>query len=106
MKLGLDTWAVRNGTCFLNSSIRRGIGMESKWEEKNKKRNVSLSPFSLKCFTNFFFCGSLRISLSTGKDACRGKVAYIWIFPNPAKAGCTLGGIVVMKCKKKQIADP
>ena len=32
------------------------------------------------------------ISLSTGRDIGRGKVAYIWISPDPAKAGPTLGG--------------
>ena len=31
-----------------------------------------------------------------GKNADRGKVAYNWISPDPAKAGPTLGGIVVV----------
>ena len=30
--------------------------------------------------------------LSTGRDAGRGKVAYIWISSDPAKVGPTLGG--------------
>jgi len=42
------------------------------------------------------FCGSRGISLSTGRDAGRGKAAYIWIPPDPAKAGPTLGGGVVV----------
>ena len=42
-------------------------------------------------------CGSRGISLSTGRDAGRGKAAYIWISLDPAKAGPTLrGGIVVV----------
>jgi len=31
-----------------------------------------------------------------GRDVGRGKVAYIWICPNPTKAGPTLGGVVVI----------
>jgi len=27
-----------------------------------------------------------------GRDTSRGKVAYNWIFPGPAKAGPTMGG--------------
>ena len=49
-----------------------------------------LSP--IKLFTNSFFCGSLGINLSTGRNAGRGKVAYSWISPDLAKAGPTLGG--------------
>ena len=45
-----------------------------------------------KCFHNILFCGSRGISLSTGRDAGRGKAAYIWISPDPAKAGPTMGG--------------
>ena len=45
-----------------------------------------------KCFHKILFCGSRGISLSTGRDAGRGKIAYIWIFPDPAKVGPTLGG--------------
>ena len=37
--------------------------------------------------------GSLGISLSTDRNAGRGKVAYIWISPDPAKAGPTLGDV-------------
>ena len=51
---------------------------------------------SMKHFHKILFCGSLRISLSTGKNAGRGKVAYIWISLDPAKAGPTLGGGVVI----------
>ena len=42
------------------------------------------------------FGGSLGISLSTGRNAGRGKVAYSWICPDPAKAGPTLGVVVVV----------
>ena len=31
-----------------------------------------------------------------GRIAGRGKVAYIWISPDPAKAGLTLGVVVVI----------
>jgi len=41
------------------------------------------------------FCGFLGITLSTSRDVGRGKAIYIWIFPDPAKAGPTLGGGVV-----------
>ena len=30
--------------------------------------------------------------LSTGRNTGRGKVAYSWISPDPAKVGSTLGG--------------
>jgi len=36
------------------------------------------------------------IGLCTGRNAGRGKVAYNWISPDPAKAGPTLGGVVVV----------
>ena len=42
------------------------------------------------------FCGSLGINLSTDRIAGRGKVAYIWISPDPAKAGPTLEVVVVV----------
>ena len=29
-------------------------------------------------------------------DAGRGKAAYVWISPGPAKTGPTLGGVVVI----------
>ena len=41
----------------------------------------------------FCFCGFREISLSTDRNAGGGK---IWIFPDPAKAGPTLGGAVVV----------
>ena len=31
-----------------------------------------------------------------GRNTGRGKVAYNWIFPDPAKAGPTLGIVVVV----------
>jgi len=31
-----------------------------------------------------------------GRNTGRGKVAYSWISPDPAEAGPTLGGIVVV----------
>ena len=34
------------------------------------------------------FCNCLL----SGRDTDRGKVAYIWISSDPAKAGLTLGG--------------
>jgi len=49
-----------------------------------------------KVFAQNCFCGSHGISLFTSRDAGRGKVVYIWISPNPAKAGLTLGGVVVV----------
>ena len=44
----------------------------------------------------FLQLSSSGISLSTGRDADRGKVIYIWIPPDPMKAGPTLGGGVVV----------
>ena len=38
------------------------------------------------------FCGSRGISLSTDRNTGGGKAAYIWISPDPAKVGPTLGG--------------
>jgi len=51
---------------------------------------------------NFYVAG---ITPSTGRDAGRGKAAYIWISPDPVKAGPTLGGGVVAKflCCTKHI---
>ena len=51
-------------------------------------------------FKNLFtksFLWSLKISLSTSRNARRCKVAYIWISPDPAKVGPTLegGGVVL-----------
>ena len=57
---------------------------------------------SIKFFSQNPFCGSFRISLSTGRNVGRGKVAYNWISPDPAKAGPILGGgdgvVVVCSC--------
>ena len=39
---------------------------------------------------------NLRINLSMGRNTGRGKVAYNWISPDPAKAGPTLGVVVVV----------
>jgi len=47
---------------------------------------------SIKFFSQNPFCGSFGISLSTGRNVGRGKVAYNWISPDPAKAGPILGG--------------
>ena len=47
---------------------------------------------SIKCFYEILFCGSLGFNLSISRDAGRGKAAYIWISPDPAKARPTLGG--------------
>jgi len=33
-----------------------------------------------------------------GRNTDRGKVAYSWISPDPAKAGPTLGVVVVVVC--------
>ena len=51
--------------------------------------------FSIKYFYNIRFCGSHEINFS-GRDAFRGKVVYIWIFPDLAKARPTLedGGVI------------
>ena len=51
------------------------------WEETMFSQN----PSSIKCFHKILFCGSLRTSLSTGKDSGRGKDAYIWISLDPRK---------------------
>jgi len=48
--------------------------------------------FSLNYFHKFLLCGSLGNSLSTGRNAGKGKVAYNWISPDRAKAEPTLGG--------------
>jgi len=58
---------------------------------------------SIKYFHKILFCGSFEISLSTGRDASRGKVAYIWISPDSMKSGPTLrgGGGVVVVVKQK-----
>jgi len=52
--------------------------------------------FSLKTFFTKAFCGSLGINLSMGRNTDRGKVAYSWISQDPAKAGPTLGIVVVV----------
>ena len=36
------------------------------------------------------------VLVSTGRNAGRGKVVYSWISPDPAKAGPTLGVVVVV----------
>lgn len=54
------------------------------------KIETSIYPSYIKIF-------SLGFSFSIGKVVCRGKVAYIWIFPYPAKVGPALGVIVVHK---------
>jgi len=36
------------------------------------------------------------LGLSTGRNAGKGKAAYIWISLDPAKVGPTLGGGVVV----------
>ena len=46
-------------------------------------------------FTILHLC-FLKISLSIGRNAGRGKVAYGWISPDPAKVGPTLGGGIVV----------
>ena len=54
------------------------------------------NPSFTNVFTKFLFEGSLGISLFTGRDVGGGKAAYIWISPGPAKAGPTLGVVVVV----------
>jgi len=55
--------------------------------------NISSKALFYKIFAQkSYFCGSRGISLSMGRDAGRGKVAYIWISSDPAKAGPSLGG--------------
>jgi len=39
--------------------------------------------------------GLLESASPTGSNVDRGKVAYNWISPNPAKVGPTLGGVVI-----------
>ena len=51
---------------------------------------------SIRYFHKTLFDGSLEISLSTGRNVSRGKVAYNWISPDPAKAEPTLGVVVVV----------
>jgi len=48
---------------------------------------------SIKYFHKILFYESLRISLSTGRNAGRGKVAYNWISLDSVKAEPTLGGV-------------
>jgi len=50
---------------------------------------------SINDFLKIPFCGSFGISLSTGRNVGTGKAAYNWIYSDPAKAGPTLGVIVV-----------
>jgi len=50
--------------------------------------------FPLKPFTKLFY-GSFGINLSMARNTDRGKVAYSWISPDPAKAGPMLGGVVI-----------
>jgi len=52
----------------------------------------SQNPSLIKVFKNSCFCGSIGFSLSKGRNVGRGKAAYIWISPDPAQAGPTLGG--------------
>ena len=62
---------------------------------------LSQNPSSIKnVVTKSYFCGSLGISLSSDGIAGRGKAAYIWISPDPVKAGSTLGGGVVVVAVK------
>jgi len=57
---------------------------------------------SIKYFHKILFCWSLGISLSMGRNAGRGKVAYSWILPDPTKARPTLrGGVIVVVPPKK-----
>ena len=65
--------------------------------------SLALSPrlmvgnrFPFKTFSQNCFCGSFGINLSMGRNTDRGKVAYNWISLDPAKAGPTLGGVVVV----------
>ena len=55
------------------------------------RRSMVLQSFSLQTFFSKLFCGSYGINLSMGRNTGRGKVAYSWISPNPAKARPTLG---------------
>jgi len=57
---------------------------------------VCTKSFFYKLFSQNSFRGSLEISLSTGRNAGRGKVAYSWISPDRTKAGPTLGVVVVV----------
>jgi len=61
----------------------------------------SQNPSPIKYFRKILFCGSLRISLSTDSHADWDKVAYIWIFPNPAKAEPILRGVIVLLLLRK-----
>jgi len=51
---------------------------------------------SIKLFSQNRFFGFLGSSLSTGRNAGRCKVAYGWISLDPAKAGPTVGVVVVV----------
>jgi len=56
----------------------------------------SQHPSSIKYFYKILFWGSLRFNLSTGRDAERGRTAYIRICPDPTKAEPILGGALVV----------
>ena len=61
----------------------------------------------MKLFLKILFCGFLGISLSTGRNAGRGKVAYSWMSPDPAKTLPTLGVvIVVVSWRRLDSGDP
>lgn len=57
---------------------------------------ILLSQMFTNVFTKFLFGGSRGTSLSTDRNVGRDKAAYIWISPDPAKAGPTLGVIVAV----------
>ena len=43
--------------------------------------------FKLQKWFLKIFCGPFGISIFMNTDTCKGKIAYIRISPNPAKAG-------------------
>ena len=60
---------------------------------------------SIEYFHKILFCGSLGISLPIGRNACRDKVAYSRISPNPEKEGPTLGGVVIVVVVVKHMLE-
>lgn len=49
-----------------------------------------------KIFSSKFLYGYFGIGLFVGRNACKGKVAYIYIFSGPAKAGPVLGVVAAV----------
>lgn len=52
--------------------------------------------YKIHLFLHLLLPLQLVINLFTNKDACRGKILYIWISLDSAKAGPTLEGVMLL----------